>query len=138
MFERLLIVILLAVFGLAAYQVTQRRHLRKVSDLRHDPILAGLSHEIPTIVYFTTPNCIPCKTQQQPALKRLGEIMPVQVVQIDASENPEAAERWGVMTAPTTFILDTHWQPKAINYGLADETKLYQQVNAAMQVAYSI
>lgn len=136
MFERLLIVILLAIFGLVAYQLTTRRHLRKVGEqLNQDPILEGLNRELPTIVYFTTPNCIPCKTQQQPALKKLGEMMPVQVVQIDATENPEAAERWGVMTAPTTFILDHQWQPKAVNYGVADESKLYQQVNAAIKVA---
>jgi thiol-disulfide isomerase/thioredoxin len=133
MIERLAIVILLAIFGFAAYHLTARRHLRKVSAyLNTDPILQGLSRELPTIVYFTTPSCLPCKTQQQPALKRLGEIMALQVVQIDASKDPEAAARWGVMTAPTTFVLDKQWQPKAVNYGIADETKLYQQVNAAI------
>lgn len=135
MLERFFIVILLVIFGIVAYQLTTRRNLRKVAALSQDPILSGLSHELPTIVYFTTPNCIPCKTQQQPALRKLGEMLPVQVVQIDATEDPEAAERWGVMTAPTTFILDKEWQAKAVNYGVADESKLYQQVNAAIKVA---
>lgn len=136
MLERLFIVILLAIFGIVAYQLSTRRHLRKIAEqLNTDPILLGLSREVPTIVYFTTPNCIPCKTQQQPALQKLGEMLRVQIVQIDATENPDAAERWGVMTAPTTFILDNQWQPKTVNYGVADETKLYQQLQSAIKVA---
>jgi len=136
MLERFILVILLSLVGIVVYQLSRRGHLRKVSaGLSNDPILQGLSPELPTIVYFTTANCIPCKTRQQPALKRLGEMMTVQIVQIDATENPEAAERWGVMTAPTTFILDNQGQAKAVNYGLADEIKLFQQVNAAMQIA---
>ena len=87
----------------------------------------------PTIVYFTTPFCMPCKTQQQPALTQLrSELDHVQVVQIDATEQPDVADRWGVFSAPTTFILDTLGQPREVNHGVADVHKLRRQIEAVV------
>ncbi|MGB7341177.1 MAG: thioredoxin family protein [Phototrophicaceae bacterium] len=136
MIERLVIVTILAVLGIVLYQLYTRRQLAQISAYRHiDPILNGLNTNVPTIVYFTTPNCIPCKTQQQPAINKVRETQEVQVVQIDATQNPEAADRWGVMSAPTTFILDSNFNPKSVNHGVADEAKLIKQMNDAMQIA---
>ncbi|MEO1291136.1 MAG: thioredoxin family protein [Chloroflexota bacterium] len=136
MLERLIIVAILAIVGVVFYQLYVRRQLANIATQSNsDPILTGLRADVPTIVYFTTPNCIPCKTQQQPAIKKVRETQEVQVIQIDATENPDAADRWGVMSAPTTFVLDRHLQPKSVNHGVADETKLLKQVNDAMQIA---
>jgi thioredoxin-like negative regulator of GroEL len=74
--------------------------------------------------------CAPCKTQQTPALARLQTELgdALQVVQIDATEQPEAAERWGVFSAPTTFVLDARGITQAVNYGVAGADKLRQQL----------
>jgi hypothetical protein len=71
-------------------------------------------------------------TQQQPALQRLQTQLGdgIQVIQIDASENSEAADRWGVFSAPTTFILDSLKQVRDVNYGVADTPKLIRQLNS--------
>jgi thioredoxin-like negative regulator of GroEL len=135
MVERLLIVILLAASGVLVYQLYTRRQLATVSANRYiDPILRGLMPNVPAIIYFTTPTCLPCKTQQQPALHRLktelGEN--VQIIQIDATEQPEAADRWGVFSAPTTFVLNAQGQPNAVNHGVADEHKLKRQIMKAL------
>ena len=136
MIERLIIVAVLAILGVVVYQLFTRRQLAQISAKSPaDPILNGLNPEVPTIVYFTTPNCIPCKTQQQPAIKKVRDTQEVQVVQIDATQDPDAASRWGVMSAPTTFVLDRSFKPKSVNHGVADETKLLKQVNEAMQIA---
>lgn len=133
MIERLIIVVALATLGLVLYQLYIRRQLSRIAaQANFDPILSGLNPDVPTIVYFTTPNCIPCKTQQQPAIKKVRDTQDIQVVQIDATENPDAANRWGVMSAPTTFVLDNNFKPKSVNHGVADETKLLKQVNEAI------
>lgn len=136
MIERLIIVALLAIIAVVAYQLFTRRQLARIAvQINTDPILLGLNPNLPTIVYFTTPNCIPCKTQQQPAIHKVRETQEIQVVQIDATENPDAASRWGVMSAPTTFVLDSNFKPKAVNHGVANEAKLLKQVNEAIQIA---
>lgn len=136
MIERLIIVAALAILGVVLYQLYTRRQLSRIAvQANFDPILSGLSSDVPTIVYFTTPNCVPCKTQQMPAIKKVRDSQEVQVIQIDATENPDAADRWGVMSAPTTFVLDNNFQPKSVNHGVADETKLLKQVNEAIQIA---
>lgn len=135
MIERLIIVATLAILGVVLYQLYTRRQLSLIgAQSNSDPILSGLNPDVPTIVYFTTPNCIPCKTQQQPAIKKVRDTQEVQVVQIDATQDPDAADRWGVMSAPTTFVLDSNFQPKSVNHGVADETKLLKQVNEAIQI----
>jgi thiol-disulfide isomerase/thioredoxin len=135
MFERLILVVLLAIVGLVLYQWYTRRQLATLAANRQfDPILQGLNPGIPAIVYFTTPTCIPCQVQQQPALERLKRELGegVQIVQIDATQQPDAADRWGVMSAPTTFVLNASGYPNAVNHGVADEFKLKKQLNAAI------
>ncbi|MEL6308361.1 MAG: thioredoxin family protein [Chloroflexota bacterium] len=136
MIERLIIVAVLALVGVIAYQIYTRRQLATISAGRNtDPILDGLQADVPTIVYFTTPGCIPCKTQQQPALKTLRDTQEIQVIQIDATENPDAADRWGVMSAPTTFVLDSNFEAKAVNHGVAGVETLQKQLSSVVSVA---
>lgn len=138
MLERLLIVAIFSLLAVAAAKLYMRWQLKRVSaNINADPILQDSTLGVPTIVYFTTPFCLPCKTQQQPALKKLRETseFPVQIVEVDATEDPEAADRWGVLSAPTTFVLDADGQPHIVNHGVADERKLTQQIEQAMQTA---
>lgn len=137
MLERLVFAGVLLGIGLIAYCVYRRLHLSQLSKaIDIDPILNNVKRNVSTIVYFTTPMCIPCKTQQQPALKMLQSELgddSIQIVQIDATQDPSAAERWGVMSAPTTFVLDEMFQPRHVNHGVADVNKLKRQlgINAA-------
>jgi thiol-disulfide isomerase/thioredoxin len=68
----------------------------------------------PVIVYFTTPDCAPCKTVQRPAIQKVTTLLGenVQVVEIDATERPDLAKTWGVMSVPTTFLLDAHGEAR--------------------------
>lgn len=84
----------------------------------------------PVLVYFTTPTCVPCKTVQKPAIQQVcnsfGEHL--QIIEIDATERPDLAERWGVMSVPTTFLLDARGQARYVNNGVARAEKLMQQI----------
>lgn len=86
----------------------------------------------PVIVYFTTPDCAPCKTVQRPALNRVSQLLGdrLQVVEIDATERPDLAKRWGVMSVPTTFLLDARGEARYVNNGVTRAEKLMEQVES--------
>ncbi len=84
----------------------------------------------PVIVYFTTPDCIPCKTVQRPALEQLSSLLgeKLQVVEIDATEHPDLAKTWGVMSVPTTFLLNARGEARYVNNGVTRVEKLMEQI----------
>lgn len=88
-------------------------------------------HVRAAILYFTSPDCVPCKTIQQPALRKLSETMgadALQIVQVNTLEEPELAREWRVMTVPTTFVIDGQGVVRHINHGVANLEKLEKQV----------
>lgn len=132
---RLAITLALLVGGYIAYQWYIRHQLASITNGRNeDPILRDVPNGRPAIVYFTTPNCLPCKTQQQPALSQLKADLGdnIHIIEIDATQQPDDADRWGVMSAPTTFILDTNGFPKLVNHGVADVQKLKRQTSEVL------
>ncbi len=114
--------------GIAGYQLITRAVLTKArSASRQAPV--GRSH-VPAILYFTTPDCVPCKTIQRPALERviqaIGDRM--DVVEVNAYEKPDLARKWGVLSVPTTFILDANGTPRHVNHGATPAAKLLKQM----------
>jgi thiol-disulfide isomerase/thioredoxin len=85
---------------------------------------------VPSILYFTTPECVTCKSIQRPALQRLKDRLGdgLQVVEINAEERPDLASRWGVLSVPTTFIIDEQGRLRHVNHGAARAEKLFQQL----------
>jgi len=84
----------------------------------------------PVLVYFTTPDCAPCKTVQRPAIDRISRVLgeKLEVVEIDATERPDLAKTWGVMSVPTTFLLDASGEARYVNNGVARAEKLLEQI----------
>lgn len=85
----------------------------------------------PVIVYFTTPDCAPCKTVQRPALNRVRQLLgeKLEVVEIDATQRPDLAKIWGVMSVPTTFLLDARGEARFVNNGVTRAEKLMEQLD---------
>jgi thioredoxin 1 len=85
---------------------------------------------VPAILYFTTPTCVPCKTVQRPALARLQEQLgdSIQVIEVDAAAQPDLANCWGVLSVPTTLIIDGRGRPRRVNHGVSSADKLQQQI----------
>ena len=95
--------------------------------------VSSLLHPLPNkpvIVYFTTPDCAPCKTVQRPALEKLTSLLgeKLHVVEIDATERPDLAKTWGVMSVPTTFLLNSRGEARYVNNGVARVEKLMEQI----------
>ncbi|MBI5961282.1 MAG: thioredoxin family protein [Chloroflexi bacterium] len=131
MIERLMVLVIVSGLAVLVYQTFRRWQVRRVVELAPaDPLLAERRPGVPAILYFTTPHCLPCKTQQRPAIQRLLAEMgdTVQVIEINAMEQPDAADRWGVLSVPTTFILDGRGKPREINYGVTGVDKLKHQL----------
>jgi thiol-disulfide isomerase/thioredoxin len=84
----------------------------------------------PVLVYFTTPDCAPCKTIQRPAINRVSHLLggELEIIEIDATERPDLAKAWGVMSVPTTFVLDTRGEARFVNNGVARAEKLLEQI----------
>jgi thiol-disulfide isomerase/thioredoxin len=94
-------------------------------------ILAGLRAGIPAIIYFWSESCAPCKAVQSPAVREISaKLGPknLQVIEINALQNPEIADAWGVLGLPTTFIVDATGQPRHVNHGVARAEQLERQL----------
>jgi phosphoribosylanthranilate isomerase len=87
------------------------------------------------ILAFSTLDCQQCHRLQAPALQRVLEARgdAVAVVDIDAaSASPELAQRYQVLTVPTTVVLDATGHAQAVNYGFANTKQLLEQVDAVL------
>lgn len=128
---RLGIALVIILIAIIAYRLVTAWRLAWLRQMAQNPIVGlGGRSGVPAILYFTTPDCVPCKTVQAPALEtlqaQLGERL--QVIKIDASERNDLADAWGVLSVPTTFIIDAQGQPRHVNNGVASAAKLRQQL----------
>lgn len=131
MIERIVIVFALIGAAVLLWQLYHRWSLGRLQQAApRDPLLTGIRQGVPVIVYFTAPFCAPCRTIQKPAIERLQRELgdALQVVHVDASQDEEAAARWGVFSLPTTVILDHHHAVRHINRGVATREKLSLQL----------
>jgi thiol-disulfide isomerase/thioredoxin len=132
MAERLLIltsVVVLAVALWLALRVWQAWRLRALqASAEKSPLLGGLVGDGPTLLYFTTEECAQCRFQQRPILERLAAAAPIPVVTLDAIAREDLARHFGIMTVPSTVLLDAQRAPVAINHGVAPLQKLQSQV----------
>ena len=131
--ERVLIAAVLIAAGLGAYALGTRWQVRRAGRRgeQGDPLLGALRPRVPAIIYFWSETCAPCKLVQRPALERLqADLGPdgVQVIAVDALERPELADGWGVLSVPTTFVLDASGRPRHVNHGVARAEQLKQQI----------
>ncbi len=116
------------ILGLSGYWLLNQRLLSRAGS-NLTSLLSPLPNK-PTIVYFTTPDCAPCKTVQRPALDKLSNLLgeKLHVVEIDATERPDLAKTWGVMSVPTTFLLNSRGEARYVNNGVTRVEKLMEQL----------
>lgn len=130
---RALVAALIITVGIGAYLLVNRVILARARGRRLglESILPG----VPAVLYFTAPGCAPCQTIQRPALNQLKERLGdgLQVIEVDASARPDLADYWGVLSLPTTFVIDSKGRPRRVNHGAAGAEKLLRQIEAVEQ-----
>lgn len=131
MTDRLLVLLIIAAVVAAIWALVRLRASwyrgRDAADL--------LEADRPLILAFSTPDCVPCRMAQKPALKQLQHRFPgrVDVRDVDATVQPELADRFGILTVPSTVVVAADGRVLAINYGLARTDKLARQLNLNAQ-----
>jgi thioredoxin-like negative regulator of GroEL len=125
MFERLALSIFIGFLGWMIYLGLTRWLSR-----RRTPGLEGYILGRPAILYFSSDDCSPCHTVQKPALEKLSEAYGwrLQIIEFDVVARPDLAATWGVLSLPTTFIIDTLGQARGVNMGVASENRLTRQL----------
>jgi thioredoxin 1 len=132
MAERVVILAMVVAAALVVYALWRLWQRRRLATLRtvtapiHVP--AGVAGGKPTVLYFTTAECAQCRLQQTPILTQLQNKVDVAVHKLDAIEQEALARVYGIMTVPTTVVLDPQLRPVAINHGVAPLGKLQGQV----------
>ena len=132
MLERFLILlagVAIAAIACLLWRAWQRRRLAAVAAHAAPPeVLRLVEGARPAILYFTTPECAQCRLQQAPILNQLAAKVDVAVHKLDAVEQETLARFYGIMTVPTTVVLDPQLRPVAVNHGVAPLPKLLAQV----------
>ena len=121
----------------AGYWLWRQVQARRTQALAAAAVPPALANTIdpgrPNLLYFTTEQCAQCRFQQAPILTQLQNKMDVMIHKLDAVEQEALARFYGIMTVPTTVVLDAHLRPVAINHGVAPLHKLQAQLGTIAQ-----
>ena len=130
MLERLGIALGFILAGYLVYRLYGWLTMRRLA--RAGISLEGFTLGKPAILYFTDPGCAPCQAVQDPALQEVaaqyGERL--QIIKVQALEDPHVTDSWGVLSLPTTFIIDAQGHPRGVNHGVARAPRLVDQLIA--------
>ena len=116
--------VVLAAAGLETFRARRARRLTTGA--------TAASARDPYILYFTGESCTVCRTHQEPALARLGD---VRIDKVDAIAERGLADRFHVYTLPTTVVMASDGNALHVNYGYAPAPKLQRQLAEARGTA---
>lgn len=111
------------VLAAAGFELYRSRRARRLTVGATGPRSAE-----PYIIYFTGDSCTVCRTHQEPALSRLGD---VRIDKVDAVTDRTLADRFHVYTLPTTVVMAPDGRALHVNYGYAPAPKLQRQLAEA-------
>ena len=117
------------VLAAAGFELYRSRRARRLSSGA-----TGASSAEPYIIYFTGDSCTVCRTHQEPALSRLGD---VRIDRVDAVAERTLADRFHVYTLPTTVVMAPDGRALHVNYGYAPAPKLERQLAEARGKVFS-
>jgi len=137
MAERIVLVVVIATVVCAAVIVVQRLSARRIAALQAmGPDWRALGAEPDgrrTLIAFSTPSCAACHQAQTPAIEvAFRQLDGVRLIRVDAARQPEAARAFGILTVPSTVVLDAEGEHiVAVNQGFAPSAQLVQQLQQA-------
>lgn len=138
MIERALILAVIAAVVALIVVVARAWSAHRVAGLRsrgHERLWSALGETPdgrPSLVVFSTPGCMACRTAQYPAVEavaaRFGTSL--RVVSVDLAQRPAIGNAFNVLTAPTTVVLAGDGRVGSFNHGFAPADRLFAQVSA--------
>lgn len=129
--DRLLVVAAVALAGLVIYLSIKLAHRLRISG-RGLALPEGWREGSPGVLYFSSRTCTPCLAQGK-AVDRLRDPEgALNLVKVDVDGEPGLAEKWSVLTVPTTVVLDSGGRIQTINHGAASEKKLRRQLEGVL------
>jgi thiol-disulfide isomerase/thioredoxin len=127
--DRVVLALLLALLGWMSYKLITRSVLQNAAD--QTGAVEGYYPGNPAILYFSSVKCSPCEAVQKPVLDQLkARNSRLQLIEIDALKYPEMADRWGILSLPTTFLIDSSGKVRGVNHGVVLEGKIAAQFQA--------
>ena len=125
--ERIIITGLLFLIGTGGVMAYKQWHVGQLN--RETAVSAFSTLATPTLLYFRSDSCVVCPTQEQ-YVKQLADVWNgrIAIHKIDADTEPQTAQQYGVMTLPTTIVVDNTGSVRDVNYGLTNAHKLNKQV----------
>ena len=133
-FTRLLVAALIIGSFFASYRLYNAALLHRNRKLASGP--DGLLRSgLPNVLFFSSPDCAPCRTMQKPVMEQLAHYFGdrLNIVEIDTTRKPEIAKRWGVQSLPTTIIIDQTGRARSINHGVAALKTLERQITSTLK-----
>ena len=131
MIERLAIVIVLAtlvvVVSLVVRSVARRRAAAAAGQALPEELRERFPTGEPGIVYFYGPHCAFCR-QQAAILDRLSVEDGVAVIRVDGTRNTGLADAFGIMTVPSTVVVDGGGTVRSVTFGLCSRNALLLQL----------
>ena len=124
MIERAIISGLIVTVFLILWFVSRQIQVRWAS--RVMAVIPSVSNQ-PSLLYFKSDNCAPCAAQEH-YLRDLEESSGLRVRRVDVDYDPEAADKYGIFTVPTTLIVGQDGAVMYANYGVANLKKLTHQL----------
>lgn len=113
---------LVAALSFGARRLASTRRARVLATPSDPELATGR----PTILYFHGDRCSDCVVQER-ELDALLSAHPEIAIRADHAPSPLSA-RFGVLTVPTTVVLDGGGKAHAVNYGLARGDTLRRQL----------
>jgi thiol-disulfide isomerase/thioredoxin len=136
-------VVLAVALLVVAARLLGRSRLRRARSIPSEEIwqaLGAAPDGRPAVVAFSTPSCAACHTAQRPALAQLESRAggAVRVIAVDAAERPEVARTFGILTVPSTAVLDTGGRLTAVNNGYATSGRLAAQLGVELASGHRV
>lgn len=128
MYERLAIILFVLIIAAIGMGFVRRRGIQRAQNAMQR---LGITPGIPTIVYFWSPRCHTCLNAQKPILARIVEEYGekyLRLIAYNVDESSDMAKAWGVMSIPTTFVIDQSGEVLFVNIGLATDGVLHRQL----------
>lgn len=129
--ERVLVILGLLtatlVGALTARLLVRRRVAEVLGSGVPSPVRKQLSPTGPTLLYFYGPVCPSCNDQVK-IVDELAEETNTRVLKFNATEQRQVADALGVVTIPTTAIVDSAGRVRHLNLGYHPKGRLAEQL----------